>query len=316
MTPCGVSEGTTGQFNVDAMFPGAYHFSSLSPDGSRSLINTLKVNKRPRARVLQPDAIGGADYATVVRGDPWDFSQASDQSLVRNMTFTMSNGELVGTNGGGTPSDSGFRVTIPEDLPVDGSRFTNFSARVFYEGGFSLAAAPDGGMNARLVWRTTDGIVRVSDGIVVYPGWNTITIDLDDTPPSRLIEGGAASSAWDGKQIELFRFDAHEDPAPRVFRVDWIKLSENDKPVNNKVVIGFRDLAHEQGSKVRIFLDRDGDGNGDKQIAFRSVWFGHNIHRWPVAPEFVGTGEWYVTIKITDPSGVTTTATSTGTVEL
>ena len=311
-----ISEESTGEFNVDAMFPGAYHVYSLRPDGSRSLINTLKVNKRPRPRVLQPDAIGGTDYATVVRGDAWDFSEASDQSLVRNMTFTIDNGELIGRNTAPTASDSGFRVTIPADKRIDGSRFTNFSARVFYEGDFSLSGDPGGGMNARLIWRTTDGLVRVSEDIVVFPGWNTITIDLDDTPPASLIEGGATSAAWDGKQIELLRFDPHEDIGTREFWVDWIKLSENDKPVNNKVVIGFRDLAHQQGSKVRIFLDRDGDGNGDKQIALRSVWFGHNIHRWPVTSEFRGTGEWFITIKITDPEGVTTTATSTGTVEL
>ncbi len=311
-----VSEGTSGTFNVDAMFPGAYHFYSLRPDGTRSLINTLKVNKRPRPRVLQPDAIGGRDYATVVRGDAWDFSQRTDQSFLRNMTFTLANGELVGTNTGPTPSDSGFRVTIPQDKLVDGSRFTNFSARVFYEGDFSLSGQPGGGMNARLVWRTVDGVWRVSEDIVVFPGWNTITIDLDDTPPSKLIEGGATSSMWDGQQIKDIRFDPHEDKGTRKFRVDWINLSENDKPVNGKVAIGYRDLAWEKGTKARIFLDRDGDGVGEHQIGFKVVVSKHNVYRWTVPPQFVGTGEWFITIRSTDPKFVSTVATSTGTIEL
>jgi len=311
-----VSEGSSGTFNVDAHFTGAYHFYSLAPNGERSLINTLKVNKRPRPRVLQPDAAGGADFATVVRGDPWDFNERSDVSFTQNMTFSVVDGELVGTNTAPNRSDSYFRVAVPPDTPIDGSRFTNFSARVFYEGGFSLSGDAGGGMNARIVWRTTDGVWRVSEDIVVFPGWNTITVDLDDTPPGTLIEGGAAHSFWDGHAIEVLRFDPHEDSGTRRFFVDWIKISENDKPVNNVVNIGYRDLAWEEGTRARIFLDRDGDGVGDHEIGFKTVVKGHNVYRWSVPAEFRGTGEWYVTVQLSDPRFVKSTATSTGTVEL
>jgi len=112
------------------------------------------------------------------------------------------------------------------------------------------------------------------------------------------------------------RFDPHEDKGTRKFRVDWIKLSENDKPINGKVNIGYRDLAWEQGTKARIYLDRDGDGVGEHQIGYKVVIPKHNVYRWTVPSQFVGTGEWYVTIRVTDPKFVTTVATSTGTVEL
>ena len=313
-----------GTFNVDAMFPGTYFFYSLTGE-DRSLVNPLVVNKRPRPRVLQPDAAGGADYATVVRGDAWDFSQALDVGrqhnstapFTPNMTFTIQNGELVGTNTTPNMSDSGFRVEIPQDKPIDGSRFTNFSARVFYEGGFSLAGEAGGGMNARIVWRTTNGVWRVSEDIVVFPGWNTITVDLDDTPPLELIEGSATTNAaWDGQQIEVLRFDPHEDKGTRQFRVDWIKLSENDKPKNNVVTIAYRDLAFEQGSFVRIYLDRNGDGTPDRQIGLRTVRQGFNAFKWTVPPELQGSGEWFVTVRMADSRFATTFATSTGTIEL
>ena len=313
-----------GTFNPDAMFPGTYFFYSLV-NGRRSLVNPLKVNKRPRPRVLQPDAGGGADYATVVRGDPWDFSQASDvarrpnstAAFTPNMTFSIRNGELLGTNTSPIRSDAGFRVDIPQNNLIDGSRFTNFSARVFYEGDFSLSGQPGGGMNARLVWRTSDGVWRVSEDIVVFPGWNTITIDLDDTPPRDLIEGGTTTNAaWDGEQIEVLRFDPHEDSGTRNFRVDWIRLTENDKPVNNVVNIAYRDLAFEKGSFVRIYLDRNGDGNPDRQIGIRSVRRGFNSFKWTVPPSLRGSGEWYITIRVADPKFAATFATSTGTVEL
>jgi hypothetical protein len=309
-----ISTSGSGTFNPDGMFPGTYFVYSLV-GGARSLVNTININKRPRPRVLQPDAIGGVDYATAVRSDAWDFSQRTDQSQLNNMTFTLANGALVGTNTA-VKSDSGFRVTIPQDQLINGSRFTNFSARVFYEGGFSLSPDPGGGMNARIIWRTSNGVKRVSQDIVVFPGWNTITVDLDDTPPSKLIENGATSSAWDGQQIELLRFDPHEDTGTRKFRVDWIKLTENDKPVNDVFNIAFRDLAYEPGTIARIYLDRQGDGIGEHQIAFRGVVPKHNVFRWTVPPQFRGTGEWYVTIKVVDPRYVSTVAVSTGTIEL
>lgn len=308
-------DGGPAAWNTDAMFPGRYFVYSETNAG-RSLVNPVMINKRPRPRVLQPDAIGGVDYATAIRGNAWDFSQAGDVSLLRNMTATFKNGQLIGSNAAPTRSDSGFRLTIPANKPVNGSRFTNFSARVFYEGDFSLSGNPGGGMNARLVWRTTTGDVRVSDDIVVLPGWQTITLDLDDIPSSRLIEGGAASSAWDGKQIELLRFDPHEDLGTRRFFVDWIKLADNDKPVNNKFRVAFRDLGFESGSVARVYLDRNGDGVGDRQIAWRTVQAGHNVFTWNVPAQLRGTGEWYVTIQVRDPKGVKTNAVSTGKVEL
>ncbi len=305
-------DGGPATWNTDAMFPARYFVYSETPEG-RSLVNEVIVNKRPRVRVLQPDATGGVSYDAAVRGDAWDFTQASDVSRQLNMSASFSNGQLVGTN---TSSDSGFRVTIPADKPVNGSRFTNFSARVFYEGDFSLSGAPGGGMNARLVWRTTTKQTRVSEDIVVLPGWQTITVDLDDTPPSALIEGGDTSSAWDGKQIELFRFDPHEDSGPRRFFVDWIKLAENDKPAANKFRIAFRDLGYEDGSIAQVYLDRNGDGIGDHQIATRSVVPAHNVFTWTVPTQHRGTGEWFVTIKVTDPSGQSTSAVSTGKIQL
>lgn len=302
-------------WNPDAMFPGRY-FVYSERGGTRSLVNTVTINKRPRVRVLQPDAVGGVDYATSVRGDAWDMSQPGDISLQRNMTSVFRNGQLIGTNAAPVRSDNGFRLTIPADKPIDGSRFTNFSARVYYEGDFSLAGTPGGGMNARLVWRTTDGQVRVSDDIVVLPGWQTITLDLDDIAPSRLIEGGAASSAWDGKQIELLRFDPHEDSGTRRFFVDWVKVSENDRPVNNRFRIAFRDLGFEAGSVAKVYLDRNGDGVGDRQIAWRTVKAGHNVFTWNVPAGLRGTGEWYVTVEVRDPKGVKTPAVSKGKISL
>ncbi len=308
--------GDAVRFDTDSMAAGWYFVYTVDADGVRSKVRRIIVNRRPRPQVIQPDALGGASYDELIRGDAWDYTTASDVDLTRNMSWTLSDGMLVGTNTSPDLSDSGFRLPLVANQPIDGSRFTNFSARVFYEGGFGLTADSGGGMNARLVWRTTAGEVRVSDDIVVSPGWNTITIDLDGLTPNELVEGGAPR-AWDGQQIELVRFDPHEDEGARRFFVDWIRIAENDKPrTDGTFRIVFRDAGFEKLSRAVVRLTRNDDGTGGQIIANRSVRKGKNAFNWTVPSNLVGSGEWYVTVEITDSVGSTTTAVSTGSIDL
>ena len=302
------------RLNTDALPPGRYFIYTLSPNG-RSAIRRLTVNARPRPIVIQPDAVGGASYDTAVLGDAWDFSTAGDVGLTRNMSFVIEGGRLIGTNGGATPSDSGFRLPLDPAVPIVGNRFHRLTVRVFYEGGFSLAGGQGGGMNARFVWRTVTGDVRVSDDIVVVPGWNTITLDLTGVAPNELVEGGA-TTAWANQQIELIRFDPHEDGGTRRFHVDWIRLADDDRPTNGLYSISFRDRAHDSGSTARIYLDRDDDGAGGRLIATVPVGRARNTVDWLVPPDLVGTGKWYVWVEITDPRAARQSAVSTGTIRL
>ena len=316
--PNWASFGTVGpgrtRLNTDALPPGRYFIYTLSPNG-RSAIRRLMINARPRPVVIQPDDIGGASYDTAVRGDAWDFSTASDVGLTRNMTFRIQNGQLIGTNGGGTPSDSGFRLPLDPDVPIVGNRFHRLTVRVFYEGGFSLAGGQGGGMNARFVWRTVTGDVRVSDDIVVVPGWNTITLDLTGFTPNELVEGGAPTG-WANQQIELIRFDPHEDAGTRRFFVDWIRLADDDRPTNGRFTITFRDRAHEPGSTARIYLDRDADGAGGQLIATTPVGRAKNRFAWTVPANLVDSGRWYVRVEITDRRGASQSSVSSGTIRL
>ncbi len=311
------SIGTIGsgrlRLNTDAMPPGRYFIYTLSPNG-RSAIRRLVIDDRPRPFVIQPDAVGGASYDTAVRGDAWDFSQRSDVALTRNMTFEIAAGQLIGRNGPPTASDSGFRLPLDPDTPIVGNRFHRFTARVFYDGGFSLAGGAGGGMNARLVWRTTSGRVIVSDDIVVVPGWNTISVDLTALAPSILVEGGG-DVAWADQQIELVRFDPHEDSGLRAFRVDWIRLAEDDRPVNGRYTIAFRDRAHQTGSVARIFVERE-NGTQARLIASTPVARAKNTVAWTVPPDLVGTGDWWVRVEVTDPRGGVQSARSTGPLRL
>jgi hypothetical protein len=311
--------GTIGRgalrFQTDGYPAGTYFLYTESPAG-RSVPRKIKINDKPVPAVIQPDAIGGASYDTVVRGDAWDYSSASDVGLARNMTWSIQDGQLVGVNASPVLSDSGFRLPIVEGQPIDADKYHRFTARVFFEGGFSLSAAPGGGMNARLIWRTTNGDVRITEDIVVSPGWNTISIDLNDFTSNELLEEDDPL-AWAGQDIELFRFDPHEDSGSRRFFVDWIKLAEDDKPTDGRYTVEFRDRTWDRGSSAEIWISRNSDGTGGQQVgSMASINGKKNRFPWTVPANLVGTGEWYVVVKVTDPKGNTGSNVSRGSLTL
>lgn len=301
-------------WNTDPMPPGRYFVYTQSANG-QSAIRKITINGRPRPSVLQPDAVGGASYDTVVRGNAWDFASSNDVGLTRNMTWSIVGGQLVGTNASPVMSDSGFRLPLDPAVPIDGDRFHRLTARVHYAGGFSLSAAPGGGMNARIIWRTVNGDVRISQDIVVVPGWNTISVDLTALTAAELLESPSAI-AWSGQQIELVRFDPHEDSGARQFTVDWIRVAENDASANNRFDITFRDRGFERRSTAAVFIDRDGQGTGRQQIGTMSVVRGVNTFRWTVPQNLRGSGTWNVIVEVTDRRGAAGAAVSTGTLDL
>ncbi|NNC80342.1 MAG: hypothetical protein HKN94_09355 [Acidimicrobiales bacterium] len=303
-----------GYINTDGTPPGRYFIYTHSAAG-QSGIRRLLINKAPRPFIIKPNQVGGKSYDEVVRGDLWDFNQPSDIGLTRNLSWSMSNGELVGTNTSPDYTDAGFRLALNPNVPIDADRFHRVTARVFFEGDWSLSGQPGGGMNARWVWRTTDGLVRVSEDIVVLPGWNTITLDMTAFSSQKLVEGNHAQ-AWAGKQIELIRFDPHEDSGRRRFRVDWIKIAEDDRPTNNVYSIAFRDRGYEPNSTAKIYIDRNNDTVGGTLIATVPVKRGKTTVNWSVPADLRGTGEWYVTVEITDRRNMTAANASTGTIQL
>jgi hypothetical protein len=107
--------------------------------------------------------------------------------------------------------------------------------RVRYDGGFSLANAPGGGMNARLMW-TVAGVPgwQVSEDIVVYPGWNDVDLDLFTWPLGAVNEADLGGGAgWIGQTITNLRIDFHEDPGRRF--LDDVTLWPDTRPARASI---------------------------------------------------------------------------------
>ena len=169
----------------------------------------------------------GSDYASIVRGDPWNMSEAGDVAISRNAALSFDGQLLHGTNAAPVMGDPW--LAFPTPAAFEGTRFHTFSVRVHYDGGFSLAAAVGGGMNGRVYWQVAGSDVwQTSQDILVYPGWQTITIDMnqpgifDETQTSPHLP-------WAGHAITAVRFDPDEDSGPRTWAIDWVRVG-SDRP--------------------------------------------------------------------------------------
>ena len=305
----GTASGGEIDFPASAYPPGSYYF--YADDGSNPSTHSsrLTIDKRPRPVIISPDVQGGRDYAQVVRNNQWDFTHASDVAGYNNASGTVSGGLLVGSNQ--PPNRADNQVFLPVPARINGSQFHRATVRVFYAGGFSLSGAPGGGMNARFVWGLGPGQFRVSDDLVVRPGWNEITIDLADLRPTD-IEGGHAPS-WTGNNLDLFRFDPHEDAGTRQFKIDHIQLKEDDRGVGS-FDIRFKDMGFQPGTVARLYADNNDSGHNGTLIGVVNVTQGVNTFTWTPTDELLGKR--WIHIALTDPAGTTTRSYSTGPVDM
>ena len=287
ITPAGVSNG--GSFEID-------YIRVLRSGGSASPV------VEPVPVVLDPDRSGGTDYATAVRGNAWDFNGPDDVAGFANMTnVSFTNGAMHACS---TNNDPGFILPMTE--AADGTWFNRMTVRIHYEGGFSLADAPGGGMNARVLFRTagSEGY-QISQDIVVYPGWNDIDLELGTNPPWAMLEEGTGGSGFGGQQITEIRFDPHEDRGVRCFTVDDIKLSMIDVAAP-RFSVKFRDDAlgtgaPSGGTTAEVWFDPGHGGFGGTRV-------GSGIAVQPGVNTFnfnggLPTGFYWVWVRLTDGSG-------------
>jgi hypothetical protein len=252
----------------------------------------------PLPVVDAPSIAGGVDYATLARGNPWDMSQPSDIFSPANMSYGF-NGTLLNGINAGDMRDAHF--FLPLNGPIDGNRFHRLTFNVFYEGPFSLGFEPGGGMVARLIWETAGapGVWQDSEDIVVYPGWNDVSIDLATNPSWAITDPDKTNRiGWAGQIITAVRFDPHEDIGARRFLVDNIKLAEDATGYGRTYDVKFHDNAWQAGTLADVYISNQRGVFGGTKIASNiSVARGVNTFRWMPNPLPTGNVWVYVLFK-------------------
>ena len=297
----------TSAFQASAFPPGVYRFFANDGGTNSPYSSPLTIDARPQPVVLNPDAAGGADYASVVRGDAWDFDQASDAGTANSQNVTFANSAINATNA--PPNQNDPQVLLPlGPAPIDGSRFHRLSFSYSFGGAFGLEDAPGGGTMSRIIWEVLGGgpnNYQDLNDVVTYQGANNVVIDLAGLPLATLIDEQqqGARIGYIGQQITSLRFDPNEDPGTRSWSLSDIKLAEDDAAGPEGFDITFRDNAWEEGTTAEIYVDTDAGGFNGTKVGEMAVVSGTNTFRW--VPQ-VGGGKYFPYVVLND--GTTTNA--------
>jgi hypothetical protein len=291
---------TSFVFDASRLAPGRWYVAMRSGGATTYASTPLDVDAAPSPVVLDPDLAGGADYAAVVRGDRWDFTQASDVGPAANLSVLHVDGRVLnGRNG--SPAVNDPQVGLPLAGPIDGSRFHRLTMTLEHDGPFGLADAPGGGMLARLIWQVAGGgpnDYQDLEDVVVLPGRHTITVDLA-TDPSYAVTDALTTRrlGWAGHQITSLRIDPNEDPSGRSWRIDDVSIAEDDRGAGS-FDIRLADRTWSPGTVADVYVDTDRSGFDGTRIARGvAVQQGTTTVRWDATAFPPGTYWVYVTMS-------------------
>lgn len=303
--------GTGGSFNY-GIFPSGSYTLRVTCNG-RSADVPFVINDPPRVTVLQPDERGGADYATIIRGNPWDMDDAADVAGVSN----LDQGGFVPAPDGGVmlrarnvlnPNPS---ITGDPNLfllngegatrPIASTRYRYLTFTTQLHAPFDLAV----GSVARVGWASApnwDGATAAGTrDILVWPGRNTYTIDLGALTFGDGLEpcGGPLCRPWLQASSRFLRFDPHEfGDRQVVFDLDNVTLAAPDEVSQGGVFpISWNILGAANGS-TSLWIDTDRNpGNGRTLIA-SGLPIGARSHNWTA--NGVGAGDYFVYVEVTE----------------
>jgi hypothetical protein len=263
---------------------------------------------RPRPVIDTPGLAGGADYATTVRRDPWDFSSMGDVGRRANVCNAriLGGGVLAANNCGPEIQNPWFN--LPNPGPLDGSTWHRLTVRLRYDGPFGLTGGPTGGAVARLIWYVagTPGADQNVHDLVVYPGWQTITVDLKTNPPVAVVDETqkAQRVGWAGQTITGLRLDPNEDESQRHWYVDFVRLSK-DVEGRGGFSMTYRETTNLPGQTATVYLDRDRVGADGVRAASQAIGGGANKLQVPM-PASLPNGTYWPYVVVEGPGGTVT----------
>jgi len=278
--------------------PGTY-FMYLYNNGALSnySLGGVIVNDAPRIKVVDPDKVGGRDWARTALRNSWDMRSPIDINKAFNIGGVRFRRGLfraynVQRNSGrrGTRKHDPYIMLNLRRKTINTRKYHRLTFRYRFRGGFSLKR----GTMTRVGWITKryndPKHWQISDDIVTYAGWNTITIDL------KKIKLNRGSYGWRNRVTQL-RFDPHEDRRTRSFFIDYITLRQDDKVGSRGFVIRYN-LYDKNDNDIAINIYRDRDrrfGNGNEAlITSQRVGPGKRAYRWRPAHVIKGTFWIYV----------------------
>ena len=270
----------------------------------------------PLAQVLTPNETGGADYATVENGNPWDYASLDDVAFSKDLgnLHITPDGDLAGMSTG----NDGY-IGFPLGPRLNTDRYHRFTADVCYGGAFSVDDSAGGGMNGRVTWLKHDGTYSTTQDFVVFPGCHSISFDMV-TSPTRSIndEADVDATGWRGVHVDQLRFDINEDRGNRDFTLKNVKLAD-DAAFSTTYPITFDDGAGSAGAVADIYVTQSLNNYSGTRIASGiKVQNGVNTFNWTGTDEtgaVMPNGTYWVYVVMKNSAG-SSVGTSTGPVRI
>lgn len=268
------------------MAPGDYYVCG-KVDGGDTFYSSgpLSIDSAPILHITHPSYLTGPDYASNA-GIPWDMNSATAFSAISNFSsYSFSEGQFHAINTNGDPA-----LTFNTPTPIDTSKYKYFSYRMYLEGDQDIF----GGWVSRIFWYDFISQFNVTKDIIIYPGWNTYTLDLRQA----LVEPGsqtwAAEDSW-----QTFRFDPNENiyGIPWTTHFDWFLLTGDPEGRVASLVSIWYDLA-EPGATVTLYYDSDQDPDNGKTLLIEGS---EPPHAEPTGPYYV-----YLPLIVKSPSTAVT----------
>jgi hypothetical protein len=312
---------TVANVNHGVLPPGTWSFRVTCYTGGRaggtafpSAAVNITINSPPLVTVHNPDATGGADFATAVLGNPWDMNALSDIPLLAGVTAAsiVSEAGANALQATATAAGDPAVVLLNGGSLIDTNRYRNVTFALTLDTPFGLNGAVGDGSVARIFWERPGGtgsLVSVTQDIMVWPGRNLYTIDLATlTQPGGLDpDCGCANVPWAGSPVRYFRIDPHESTRNVRFRLGPVTLTAPDEVALGTafpIQFSFSDAdAGPSTYQARIYLDVDRNAGTKTLIDTMSAGVVPNtILTYQLDPSGRGVpaGEYFVFIEIVE----------------
>ncbi|WP_370325067.1 cell wall-binding repeat-containing protein [Euzebya sp.] len=292
-----------GRLAADELPPGDYwiHTSTGATHGP------VRLATPPAPIISAPSVESAPDYATEVRGNPWDFSPGPGPAGTDDLAgiggvssaTTTADGVLHATNGGNDPW-----IELAMAGPLDPNRWHTVTIDFDLEGPMRLEDAPGGGAHGRILFRHAGSATwRNGAEIVAYDNQRRFTIDM--RRPDAVEPG---TPAWTAAPITAIRFDPNEDPGARRWSVDRIRLT-GAVPAAGSTPLTIREAGIPDDGQRTVRWTAAPSPAGGGQAITPPTTFSATPHTTPGTTCGLTPGTWWVTAQVTDADGRTGSAT-------
>jgi hypothetical protein len=195
--------------------PGQYYvYARINGTGNPiCAAQNLTIHPAPILSFEKPSMLSGPDYAATELNNPWDMSDCADISEVSGIIGGIKNGFFQGTNTNDDP-----RIILNTQIKINTEEYKYLSYRI------KIDDLKYEDWTSRVYWYYPAGDSRVGipEGIDVFEGWHTYSIDL-----SKALLRADSKASWEDFPVK-FRFDPHEISKATDFDLDYIKLTGDE----------------------------------------------------------------------------------------